>query len=302
MEITFLACPVSSAPSASTCPLTPSTAPSVWTSTGPAACAISSGWRSASQARSCSSPTLSMNWSPHRTKVLKKVTRECGPALSQEQLGANICLDVSSDCYFLFEDDKFIVKAFRLFHRVPSFGFCVQERHRPGRLKTELLKELGVKPGPVYGRLKAGQPVTLESGRLLLPSEVLEESIPGRKVCILGDCSSALGEAPVRVCQGADLLVHEATLGDEHRDKAVEHGHSTPQMAAELARACRAKKLALYHFSQRYKPSSLQRHEDDTDDVTELQRQAEQVLLDDGVDVILAEDFLTISIPLHRPK
>ncbi|XP_061756926.1 zinc phosphodiesterase ELAC protein 1 [Nerophis ophidion] len=241
--------------------------------------------------------------SPEEGQLSVEVTRECGAALSQEQLGANICLDVSSDCYFLFEDDKFIVKAFRLFHRVPSFGFCVQERHRPGRLKTELLKELGVKPGPVYGRLKAGQPVTLESGRLLLPSEVLEESIPGRKVCILGDCSSVLGEAPVRVCQGADLLVHEATLGDEHRDKAVEHGHSTPQMAAELARDCCAKKLVLYHFSQRYKPSSLQRSEDDTDDdVTELQRQAEQVLLDDGVDVILAEDFLTISIPLHRPK
>nr|XP_057926508.1 zinc phosphodiesterase ELAC protein 1 [Doryrhamphus excisus] len=240
--------------------------------------------------------------SPEEGQLSVELTRECGPLLSQEQPGANISLDVSSDCYFLFEDDKFTVKAFRLFHRIPSFGFCVQERHRPGRLKTELLKELGLRPGPSYGRLKAGHPVTLESGRLLLPSEVLEESIPGRKVCILGDCSSVLGEGPVRVCQSADLLVHEATLGDEHRDKAVEHGHSTPQMAAVFARACCARRLALYHFSQRYKPSSLERHEDD-EDVSELQHQAEQVLQDDDdhrVEVILAEDFLTIPIPLHK--
>lgn len=71
------------------------------------------------------------------------MTAECGPLHPQEQPGRTIFLDVSSDSYLLFEDNKFSVKAFRLFHRIPSFGFCVQERDRPGRLRTELLKELG---------------------------------------------------------------------------------------------------------------------------------------------------------------
>lgn len=162
-----------------------------------------------------------------------------------------------------------------------------------------MLHPPGLKPGPLYGRLKVGEPVTLESGRVVLPSEVLEEAIPGRKVCILGDCSSVLGEGPLRSCDGADVLVHEATLGNEHREKAVDHGHSTPEMAAAVARACRARRLVLYHFSQRYKPCSLQK-EGDEDDVSELKRQAEDALQDSGVEVTLAEDFLTLPIPLIR--
>lgn len=165
--------------------------------------------------------------------------------------------------------------------------------------KKTLLCPPGLKPGPLYGRLKAGEPVTLENGRVILPSEVLEEAIPGRKVCIFGDCSSVLGEGPLRLCSGADILVHEATLGNEHRDKAVDHGHSTPEMAAAVARACCARRLVLYHFSQRYKPCSLQK-EGDEDDVSELKRQAEDALQDSKVEVTLAEDFLTLSIPLRR--
>ncbi|XP_077417979.1 zinc phosphodiesterase ELAC protein 1 [Vanacampus margaritifer] len=238
--------------------------------------------------------------SPEEGQLSLETTAERGPLHPQERPGRSISLDVSSDTYFLFEDDKFVVKAFRLFHRVPSFGFCVHERDRPGRLKTEQLKQIGLKPGPLYGRLKAGHQVQLENGRVILPGEVLEESVPGRKVCILGDCSSAPGGG-LDVCRGADLLVHEATLGEAHRDKAVEHGHSTPGMAAALARACGARRLVLYHFSQRYKPEKLHADGDD-DDVSELRRQAEEFLRDDDVEVILAEDFLTIDIPLRRTK
>lgn len=134
---------------------------------------------------------------------------------------------------------------------------------------------------------------------MLQPSEVLEDAIPGRKVCIFGDCSSVLGEGVLALCSGADVLVHEATLGNEHREKAVDHGHSTPDMAAAVARACGASHLVLYHFSQRYKPCCL--HKDgDGDDVSELKRQAEEALQDSGVEVTLAEDFLTLQIPLKR--
>lgn len=72
------------------------------------------------------------------------MTADCGPLHPQEQPGRTISLDASSECYLLFDDKRFVVKAFRLFHRIPSFGFCVQEHDRPGRLRTELLKELGV--------------------------------------------------------------------------------------------------------------------------------------------------------------
>ncbi|XP_053727625.1 zinc phosphodiesterase ELAC protein 1 [Synchiropus splendidus] len=237
--------------------------------------------------------------SPEEGQLSLEMTAASGPLHPQERPGRTISLDVSSDCYHLCEDGRFVVRAFRLFHRVPSFGFCVQEHDRPGRLKTELLKELGLSPGPLYGRLKAGHSVTLDSGRILSPVEVLEENIPGRKVCIFGDCSATLGDSVVRLCSRADVLVHEATLGNDQREKAVEHGHSTPEMAAAVARACGARRLVLYHFSQRFKPGS-QVKEGHEDDVTELKRQAEDALQDSSVDVVLAEDFLTLTVPLKR--
>uniref|UniRef100_A0A3P9HKR2 ElaC ribonuclease Z 1 n=1 Tax=Oryzias latipes TaxID=8090 RepID=A0A3P9HKR2_ORYLA len=236
---------------------------------------------------------------PQEGLLSTELTTERGPLHPQEQPGRTICLDAERDSYLLFEDKKFVVKAFRLFHRIPSFGFCIQEHDRPGRLKTELLKELGMKPGPLFGRLKAGETVTLENGRVVLPSEVLEKAISGRKVCILGDCSSVLGEAALRLCHGADMLVHEATLGNEHQEKAVEHGHSTPGMAAAVARACCAQRLVLYHFSQRYKPSSLLK-DGDENEVLGLKRDAEEALQGRDVEVTLAEDFMTLPVPLRR--
>ncbi|XP_030647570.1 zinc phosphodiesterase ELAC protein 1 [Chanos chanos] len=243
--------------------------------------------------------------SPAEGQLDPRVTDSSDQLHPQEQPGQTIHLDTDSDCYTLFEDKQFTVKALRLFHRIPSFGFCVQERDRPGRLNVEQLKKLGLKPGPLYGRLKNGESVTLDSGQVVSPGDVVEPAIPGRKVCILGDCSSLVGEGPAKVCQGADVLVHEATLAEGHRERALEHGHSTPHMAAAVARACRTRVLVLNHFSQRYKPLISQKDSEEDDggeaDVRELKRQAEEALSGTGTLVVLAEDFLTLPVPLKRP-
>uniref|UniRef100_A0ABM5FUF3 Zinc phosphodiesterase ELAC protein 1 isoform X1 n=2 Tax=Pogona vitticeps TaxID=103695 RepID=A0ABM5FUF3_9SAUR len=219
-------------------------------------------------------------------------------ALSKEIQGKTIYLDPAEDSYTLVENGQFVVKAFRLFHRIPSFGFVVEEKPRTGRLNARKLKELGVQPGPLYGKLKEGITVALEDGTVILPSDVLEEPLPGRKVCIFGDCSGIVGEGAVSLCYGADLLVHEATLDDSQEDKAKERGHSTPKMAATFAQQCKVKRLVLSHFSQRYKPAG-QMGEGDLD-ITELKKQAEVVL--DGQEVLLAEDFMTIGIPIKKNK
>ncbi|XP_078276949.1 zinc phosphodiesterase ELAC protein 1 [Rhinoraja longicauda] len=216
----------------------------------------------------------------------------------QELQGKTIHLDPQEDCYNLVTHEQFIVKAFRLFHRIPSFGFVIEERERPGKLQTQKLKDMGIQPGPLYGKLKNGQPVTLNNGVTVFPVDVLEAPIPGRKICILGDCSGTVGEKGKKLCIDADVLVHEATLNDSQSDKAEEHGHCTPKTAAEFAKLCKAKQLVLTHFSQRYKPTALTNEGDD--DVKELKTQAELVL--EGQEVILAEDFMVIEIPFNRTK
>lgn len=148
----------------------------------------------------------------------------------------------------------------------------------------------------MYGKLKSGTAVVLENGATISPSDVLEAPVPGRKICVLGDCSGARGAGAARLCRGADLLVHEATLDDAQQDTAREHGHSTPAMAAAFAKECRAKKLVLTHFSQRYRPAG--QGGQGGADVTQLKRQAESAL--GGQEVTLAEDFMTIEIPLKK--
>lgn len=57
--------------------------------------------------------------------------------------GRTILLDSEENSYLLVDDEQFVVKAFRLFHRIPSFGFSVVEKKRPGKLNAQKLKDLG---------------------------------------------------------------------------------------------------------------------------------------------------------------
>ena len=44
-------------------------------------------------------------------------------------------------------------------HRIPCFGYVIQESDKPGKLDVEKAKKLGVKPGPDLGLLKSGKSV-----------------------------------------------------------------------------------------------------------------------------------------------
>lgn len=61
----------------------------------------------------------------------------------REGQGRTILLDSEENSYLLVDDEQFVVKAFRLFHRIPSFGFSVVEKKRPGKLNAQKLKDLG---------------------------------------------------------------------------------------------------------------------------------------------------------------
>jgi ribonuclease Z len=152
------------------------------------------------------------------------------------------------------ERDGYRIAAFESDHRVRAYGYALVEDERLGRFDEARAIELGVRPGPDFGRLHRGEPVPGREGEVT-PDQVVGAPRPGRKVVIAGD--SAPSPLTIAVAHGADLLVHEATFSDEEADRARETGHSTAREAAEVAREAEVGLLALTHVSPRHPPAVL---------------------------------------------
>jgi ribonuclease Z len=146
--------------------------------------------------------------------------------------------------------DGYRVCAFPVQHGVPAVGYALVEDERPGRFDDAAADALGVPFGPERGRLQRGEPVELADGRVVRPEELVGEPRRGRTVVYTGD--TAPTDAVALLFPGADVLVHEATFGDDDVERAAETGHSTARQAAEAASAAGVSLLALTHVSPRY--------------------------------------------------
>jgi ribonuclease Z len=146
--------------------------------------------------------------------------------------------------------DGYRIEAFAVDHGVPAVGYAIVEEQRPGRFDVETADRLGVPDGPERGALQRGEEVTLASGAVVRPADVLGEERAGRKVVLSGDTAPAA--SVVEAARAADLLVHEATFCADERDRAHETLHSTAAEAAVVAREAGVRLLALVHLSSRY--------------------------------------------------
>lgn len=181
----------------------------------------------------------------------------------------------------VFEDEQFIVEAGLLEHGVTSFGYRVVEKDRPGTLLAERLEAAGVKPGPIYKKIKNGETVELDNGQIVDPVDYVGPDQKGRIIAILGDtriCGNAL-----ELARNADLLIHEATFSKEEGKLAFDYFHSTTAHAAETALKANAKMLCLTHISSRY----------DRQAAFELLREARELFPNTD----MAEDFKEIHLP-----
>ncbi len=162
----------------------------------------------------------------------------------------------------------------------PSLGYAIKEHMRRGRFDVEKARALGIPEGPLWGQLTKGEAVKLASGQTVRSSDVVGEARPGRLVAFTGDTRPCA--ATVDAAQEADLLIHEATFGEEERARARDTGHSTAKEAAQVAFAARAKRLVLSHVSARYSISA-----------DELVKEAKEVF----PNVVVAKDGLEVDIP-----
>lgn len=177
------------------------------------------------------------------------------------------------------EHEGFAIMAFATDHGAGSVGYALVEEQRFGKFDPDQARALGVPEGPLWGKLQRGESIVLADGRQLAADRVVGPRRPGRKVVITGD--TAPSASVVDAAAGADLLVHEATFGEEEKARAKETLHSTAREAAQVARAAKVRKLVLTHLSARYSISA-----------EELVREAREVF----PEVVAAKDGMTVEV------
>jgi ribonuclease Z len=183
----------------------------------------------------------------------------------------------------VWKGEDYRVETFETQHRIHSVGYALIEELRPGRFDPDKAREMGVPEGPLFGRLQRGEAVKLPDGREIKPEAIVGPARPGRRIVFSGDTRPC--ESTIKISQGADLLVHESTFGDDEKERAVETAHSTAREAARVAKDAQVKRLVLTHLSSRY----------DTDAAT-LLRQAKEELPTTQVQV--ANDGFFVDVPL----
>ena len=171
-------------------------------------------------------------------------------SVSHSKLGYPLKVVEFEEDGVLFSDQQFRVEAMKLEHGIPSYGFRITESDQIGELKAEELRAIGVPFGPVFGRLKRGEVVTLEDGRVIDGKDYVSEDIKGRVVVICGD--TRFTPKSITLAQNANVLVHEATYEADKEKTARQHFHSTSKQAATIALEANVQQLYLTHISARY--------------------------------------------------
>lgn len=160
----------------------------------------------------------------------------------------------------VFEREDFLVEACLLHHGVDSIGYRVQEKVRMN-VDTSALQRAELRPGPWMKMLKdpsEGDDQTIEIGvskhRLGDLRAQLLIATPGSSIAYLTDFWIDLDNADLllRMLRNCDIIVCENTFHDKDLDLAIRNKHLVSKQVAQLAKQANAKRLVLFHLSDRY--------------------------------------------------
>ncbi len=162
----------------------------------------------------------------------------------------------------VYEDKSIVIETFPLKHKIPTNGFVIREKPKERKMRKESLEHPLMKVEYIH-RLKKGEDIVTESGKVLRSADLTDASKP---VCSYAYCSdTAYAEKIIPFIQDVTVLYHEATFTEQHRELAKITMHSTAKQAAEIARQASVSRLYLGHLSARYGDGSL--HEAEAKDV-----------------------------------
>ncbi len=155
----------------------------------------------------------------------------------------------------ILDTDKFSVTTIPLEHRIYTNGFLIKEKPALRKLNIQVVKQFPEIETWAYHHLKQGKDFVCDDGTVI-PNQQLTLPPPPPKSYAY--CSDTVYKPDiVPLLKDVDLLYHEATFLDQHKDLAAKTKHSTAKQAAQIARAAQVKHLVLGHFSSRYPDESL---------------------------------------------
>jgi len=164
----------------------------------------------------------------------------------------------------VLEDPIFRVEAAPLDHKIVCMAYAVIERTHLN-VRAGALEASGLRPGPWLNVLKTAvrrgdpedTPIMVAPGErrpLGTLASALLDVTPGQKVGYVVDTlfSPANAAQIIDLARDADVFYCESPFLDEDIDQATRRYHLTARQAGALARAARARRLNVFHFSPRY--------------------------------------------------
>ncbi len=153
----------------------------------------------------------------------------------------------------IFENRTLEIWSLPLRHRVSTSGYLFREKDPPLNVEKYKIGKYGLSIAQITAA-KRGEDITTTEGEVIPNSEITYTPYKGRSYAYISDTSYFAREA--ELCQGVDMIYHEATYLHTEQPVAKQRGHSTAQEAAQVAHDAGARTLIIGHFSTRYKDLS----------------------------------------------
>lgn len=177
----------------------------------------------------------------------------------------------------IYEDRSVTVSTLPLKHRVPCCGYLFREKPTAPHIRRDAIDAFQI-PISQINNIKAGMDWTTPNGEIIPNHLLTTPPAPTRSYAYCTDTSYRPQLA--NLLKGTTCIYHEATFTTEHALLAKKTHHSTATQAAEIARASKADRLILGHFSSRYKSEDA------------LLKEAQQIF----PNTVLAEDGMRITL------
>lgn len=149
----------------------------------------------------------------------------------------------------IVNEEKYMVQAFRVFHRIDCWGFIIREKKKLRKIDAEKIHHYNIPP-VFYEHLKNGENYITETGELISNESLTIANTPEKSYAF---CSDTLyNESIAETLKNVSLIYHEATFLKDQEERAASRFHTTTVQAGRIAQIAKPKGLLIGHFSSKY--------------------------------------------------